>query len=116
MTMYVLLAVLMAVGLYGLLAKRNLLKKILGLVILEHAVNLFLILVGYRGEGVPPILLPSGDTQEFARTAVDPLPQALVLTAIVIGLGTVMLMVALALRIDQRYGTLDSNQLNKLKG
>lgn len=116
MTFYVMLALLLAVGLYGLFAKRNLLKKILALVILEHAVNLFLILVGYRNGGVPPILMPDAGREAFTRESVDPLPQALVLTSIVIGLGLVMLMAALALRIHQRYGTLDANAMRKLRG
>ncbi len=116
MTMYVRLAVLFFVGLYGLFAKRNLVKKILGLVILEHAVNLFLIQVGYREGGLPPILLKGEDSAAFSGASVDPLPQALVLTSIVIGLGLVILLVALCLRIQERYGTLDSNKISRLKG
>lgn len=114
--MYVGIAVLMAIGLYGLLAKRHVLKKILGLVVLEHAVNLFLVSIGYRDGGTPPILTPGEDVQAFAAGSVDPLPQALVLTSIVIGLGVVMLLVALALRTHQRTGTLDTNALDRLNG
>ena len=116
MIYYALLVIFLAVGLYGLFVKRNMLKKILGLVIIEHAINLFLVMIGYRHAGGPPILTPDGSEAEFARTAVDPLPQALVLTSIVIGLGLVMLMVAFSLRIHQRYGTLDGNVINKLRG
>ncbi len=114
--MYLLALLLLFIGLYGLLVKRSLVKKILGLLIVEHAVNLFLILVGYRSDGLPPILLPGEDAGEFVRASVDPLPQALVLTSIVIGLGLVMLMVALSLRIHERHGTLDCSKLNRLKG
>ena len=114
--MYIFIAVLMAVGLYGLVAKRNLIKKILGLIILEHAINTFLLVIGYRTGGRPPILETGADKAEFARTAVDPLPQALVLTSIVIGLGVVMLLVALTMRLHQRYGSLDGAAMNKLKG
>lgn len=116
MIVYILLALLFAVGLAALLGKRNLLKKILGLVVIEHAVNLFLVLVGYRSDGAPPILMPGQDRAEFARTSVDPVPQALVLTSIVIGLALVMLMVALVLRIQERHGTLDSSRLTRLHG
>ena len=116
MTMYILIAALFAVGLWGLLAKRHVLKKILGVVILEHAVNLFLIAVGYRTGGAPPILTPEADTLAFVRASVDPLPQALVLTSIVIGVGLVMLLVALALRLHERTGTLDADALTRLKG
>jgi len=116
MTTYVLLVVFLCVGLYGLLAKRSLVKKILGLVLLEHAANLFLILIGYRAGGVPPILLAGERPEDFVAKSVDPLPQALVLTAIVIGLGVAMVMVALALRIGERHGTLDSSEVSHLRG
>ena len=123
MTMWILIAVLMAVGLYGIFAKRQLLKKILGLVVVEYAVNLFLVSVGYRdgvgdppGPGGPPILTPGVDPSTFVASSVDPLPQALVLTSIVIGLGVLMLLVALALRAEERYGTLDTSEMNRLRG
>ena len=116
MTFYCLIFALLAVGLYGLLAKRNMLKKILGLVILDNAVNLLLIAVGYRSGKGAPILLPGDDPAAFARSSVDPLPQALVLTSIVIGLGVTMILVAMALRLHQRYGTLDVDRMDRLKG
>lgn len=116
MTFYALTFALLGVGLYGLLAKRNMLKKILGLVILDYAVNLLLVAVGYRSGKGAPILLPTDDPAAFVRGSVDPLPQALVLTSIVIGLGVTMLLVAMALRLQQRYGTLDVDRMDRLKG
>lgn len=116
MTFYALVFALLGVGLYGLLAKRNMLKKILGLVILDHAVNLLLVAIGYRARRGAPILLPGEDVPSFVRNSVDPLPQALVLTSIVIGLGVTMLLVAMALRLHQRYGTLDVDRMDRLKG
>ena len=116
MTFYALIFALLAVGLYGLLAKKNMLKKILGLVILDNAVNLLLIAVGYRSGKGAPILLTGDDPAVFARSSVDPLPQALVLTSIVIGLGVTMILVAMALRLHQRYGTLDVDRMDRLKG
>lgn len=114
--MYVLIAFLLAVGLWALFAKRHVLKKILGLVVVEHAVNLFLVSLGYRRGGTPPILTPGEGREAFVAGSVDPLPQALVLTSIVIGLGVVMLLVALALRLHERYGTLDTTRINRLRG
>lgn len=116
MTVWLLLLGLLGVGLYGLIAARSLIRKIIGLVLVEHAVNLALILVGYRAGGRPPILLPGEDPAEFAAASVDPLPQALVLTSIVIGLGLVMLMAALVLGLRERAGTTDSTELNRLRG
>jgi multicomponent Na+:H+ antiporter subunit C len=74
------------------------------------------VLLGYRAGGRAPILNQGEDVAEFARTAVDPLPQALVLTSIVIGLAVTALMVAIALRIYEKYGTFDLSQIRRLKG
>ena len=114
--MWVLLVAFLATGFYGLIAKRNVIKKILGLTIMDHAINLFLIMIGYRTGGWAPIQLTPGEHVEFVKRSVDPVPQALVLTSIVIGLGITMLMVALSLRIRQTYGTLDGTEVNHLKG
>jgi len=112
MTAYILVMILFGVGLYGLLAKKNLIKIIIGLTIMENAVNLFLILLGYRLNGRSPILAPD---QSITRM-VDPLPQALVLTSIVIGLATTALLVAVAIRLYQKYHTFDITQIRKLRG
>jgi multicomponent Na+:H+ antiporter subunit C len=103
-------------GLYCLIAKKNIIKKIIGIVITEYSINLFLVLIGWRNGGVPPFLLKGMNSQELVRSGVDPLPQALVLTSIVIGLGVLALMVALCLRIYEKYKTFDMSEINKLKG
>ena len=112
MTAYILVMILFGVGLYGLLAKKNLIKIIIGLTIMENAVNLFLILLGYRLNGRSPIL----DPDQSITKMVDPLPQALVLTSIVIGLATTALLVAVAIRLYQKYHTFDITQIRKLRG
>jgi multicomponent Na+:H+ antiporter subunit C len=94
------------------LVKKNLVKKIIGLGIAEYAINLFFILLGYRFNAEAPILDRLGGAGNF----VDPLPQALILTSIVIGLGVTALMVAIAVRIYEKYGTFDINQIKRLKG
>jgi multicomponent Na+:H+ antiporter subunit C len=109
---YFLSILLFLIGLYCIIAKKNLLKIIIGLVIVEYAVNLFLVLLGYKSGGHAPII--NLNTPEWAY--VDPLPQALVLTAIVIGLAVLTLTVAIALRIYERYGTFDVTRIRKLKG
>ena len=116
MVLYFLALVLFVMGLYCLIAKKNIIKKIIGIVIIEYAVNLFLILVGYKKAGIAPILLKGMQNEELVAKSVDPLPQALVLTSIVIGLGTLALMVALCLRIYEKYKTFDMSKINKLKG
>lgn len=112
MIIYLLCLVLFSCGLYCILRKRNIIKIILGIIIAEYAVNLFFILVAYRMEGRSPIL--SSDVEIV--NMVDPLPQALVLTAIVIGLATTALLVALAMRIYEKYGTFDITKIKELRG
>ncbi len=116
MFIYFLNALLFVMGLYCLIAKKHLVKKIIGMVIMEYAINLFIILLGYRHDGIPPILLPGMNRVEFARQAVDPLPQALVLTSIVIGLSTLALMVGISLRLYQKYKTFDMSEIRRLRG
>ena len=107
---------LFLVGLYCALTKKNILKIVIGLAIMEYSVNLFLILLGYRQDGVAPILDPSVDPLQFLARSVDPLPQALVVTSIVIGLGVTTMAIALCLRLYEKYGTFDISKIRRLKG
>ena len=113
---YLLATILLAVGIYAITCKKNLIKIIIGVVITEYAANLFLILIGSRVGGIAPILTETMDKGEFTAAAVDPIPQALILTSIVIGLGIVALMVAIAIRLYEKYGTFDISEIKKLKG
>lgn len=113
---YYLIFFLFMVGLYCVVVKKNLVKIIIGVVIMEYALHLFIILLGYREKGIPPIIDASTNLEEFTQVSVDPLPQALVLTSIVISLGVLALMVSLAIRIYERYGTFDLTKIKRLKG
>ena len=112
MIIYLLCLVLFALGIYCILRKRNIIKIIVGIIICEYAVNLFFILVGYRMQGRAPIYIPGEKVVEM----VDPLPQALVLTSIVIGLAATALLIAIAIRIYEKYGTFDITKIKELKG
>ncbi len=115
MTVYFLCVVLLTMGLYCLVAKKNIVKKVLGIVIMDYAVNLYLIIIGYKTGGVAPIIeadMPLSTLERF----VDPLPQALVLTSIVIGLGVMSLMVAMCIRLYEKHGTFDMSVISKLRG
>jgi multicomponent Na+:H+ antiporter subunit C len=94
------------------LRKRNLVKIIIGLGIIEYSMNLFFVLLGYRFGGRAPI---DAQNQNIANM-VDPLPHALVLTSIVIGLGVTALVISIAVRIYEKYGTFDITKIKKLKG
>ena len=112
MTLYILCLVLFCIGLYGVLRKRNLVKIIIGLGIIEYAMNLFFVLLGYRFHGRAPIVAQD----QSILNMVDPLPQALVLTSIVIGLGTTALLISIAVRIYEKYGTFDITKIRRLRG
>ncbi|MFQ5848552.1 MAG: Na(+)/H(+) antiporter subunit C [Candidatus Methylomirabilales bacterium] len=93
-----------------LLLRRNALKVIIGLSLISHGANLLLVtsggFVGHR----PPIIGPGGTAY------VDPLPQALVLTAIVISFGVTAFLLVLLYRLYQRTGTVDLDQIRRLRG
>jgi multicomponent Na+:H+ antiporter subunit C len=112
MNVYLLCFILFLVGLYGVLTRRNMIKIIIGLSFMEFSIFLFLILIGYIEAGAAPIL---SKTEEITRF-VDPLPQAMVLTAIVIALAANAMLLAIAVRIYKRYGTFDIRKINELKG
>ncbi len=112
MTLYLLCLALFCVGLYGVLRKRNIVKIIVGLGIMEYSMNLFFVLLGYRFHGRAPI---EAQDQNILNM-VDPLPQALVLTSIVIGLGVTALVISIAIRIYEKYGTFDITKIKRLKG
>ena len=112
MSIYFMCLILFVVGIYCILRKRNIIKIIIGIMIVEYAVHLFFALVGYRMDGRAPIFSPG----ENIVNMVDPLPQALVLTAIVISLAVTALMIAIAIRIYEKYGTFDITKIRKLHG
>ncbi|MDP6686067.1 MAG: sodium:proton antiporter [Candidatus Omnitrophota bacterium] len=112
MSSYFLCLVLFCVGLYCILRKRNLIKIIIGIGIAEYAVNLFFVLIGYTFHGRAPIESPT----EAVFDMVDPLPQALVLTAIVIGLAVTALVASIAVRVYEKYKTFDITKIRRLKG
>ena len=113
---YSLCLVLVCIGLYGVVTKKNIVKIVISLTIMEYGVNLFLILVGYRHDGVHPGMEQSESLAHFIAHSVDPLPQALVLMSIVISLGMLALMVGLCIRLYERYGTFDITEIRKLRG
>ncbi len=123
--LYAMCFALFMLGLYCAVVKKNMVKIVLGIVVMEYAVNLFLILLGFRTDGVAPIVdrqfLEAGPdgmtvTSAFLSQAVDPLPQALVLTSIVISLGSLALMISICIRTYSKYGTFDITEIRRLKG
>ncbi|MGC9363519.1 MAG: sodium:proton antiporter [Fidelibacterota bacterium] len=103
---------LILIGLFIMAIRQNYIKIIIGLSILETGVNLFLISIGYLKDGTAPIFSEPG---VLAEKMVDPVPQALVLTAIVIGLAVMGLALSLAIRLYDHFGTLNLRNIREQK-
>ena len=103
---------LIIIGLYILMVKRNLIKMIIGINLINTGINLFLIAIGFIKLGTAPIFSKAGLNPKIM---VDPVPQALVLTAIVISVATLAMALALAIRLYEHYGTLDMGKIKEQK-
>ncbi len=100
--------VLFGIGFTMLLLHRNLIKKILGMNIMDTAVYLFLASKGYIEGRAVPIMT---DGIQDASAYINPVPSGLVLTGIVVSVSTTALMLALTIRLYERYGSLDLDQI-----
>jgi multicomponent Na+:H+ antiporter subunit C len=100
---------LVAIGAVGLIVSNHLFRMVLALAVAEAGANVLIVLAGFRGGAVAPIL----GLTDLTVPMVDPVPQALVLTAIVIGVGVQALAVGLLLRVHRAYGTLDLRELRR---
>ena len=101
--------ILILIGFYGLLTNHHVLKMLVAINVMEIGINLFIISVGYGDSRLTPILTSVNSSSNL--NFVDPLPQALVLTAIVIGVGTTALGLAIARKVYDKYGTYDLTEL-----
>jgi multisubunit Na+/H+ antiporter MnhC subunit len=111
---YIVCVIVFGIGLYAVMVKKNLIKIVIGLSLMEYSVQYFLIATGYITGGSPPIVvLP--DVVPETVVMVDPLPQALVLTSIVIGLSVTALALSIAIVLYRHYGTLDIDEIRGLK-
>ncbi len=112
---YMASAVMMAIGIYCITLKKNLIKKIIGLGLFTDSIHLFLITLGFREGGIPPIVTLQ-NLRTFASLSVDPLPQALVLTSIVINFSITALALGIAVLAYRHFNTLDTDKINNLRG
>jgi len=106
---------LILTGLWGILTQKNIIKMIIGFSLFDTGIHIVMVGVGYVQGKTAPILDEAVNVKEAAAEIVDPLPQAMVLTAIVIGIGITALMLAYALRLYQKKKTLDIQKFNDLK-
>ncbi|MDR3102095.1 MAG: sodium:proton antiporter [Methanocalculaceae archaeon] len=109
---FVAVALLIGIAFAMILLKYNMIKMIMGLGILEGAVNLFLVALGYRESGIAPIFTNSPAN---GSAMVMPTVQALTLTNIVIGVATMALMLVFVMLVYKKYGTVDANEMRRLR-
>jgi multicomponent Na+:H+ antiporter subunit C len=109
---YIIAGWLFMIGLYGIVTSRNFIHLVMCLAVLQSSTYVFLISVGYRVGGGPPVFA----TVPVGTPAVDPIVQALLLTDIVVEATVAALLLALAIQIDRNTGTLDPDKLIELQG
>ena len=102
---YVITVFLMVTGLYIVIARSNMVKKLVGLAVFQTSVYLLFLEPAKIVGGTAPILDPDFTTYS------NPLPHVLILTAIVVGVATLALGLALVVRINEAYGTIDEDEI-----
>lgn len=105
--------IVIILGLYIMLVKKNLMKIVIGMSLIDSGLNLLLISIGFRTGGTAPIFM--NDLKKGAFF-VDPVPQALTLTSIVIGACITALALSLVMKVNEHYGTTDADKVRRLKG
>ena len=107
---YWLSAVLLLIGLHGILARTHLVRKLMAMNVMQVAVIIFFIAISAKSEATAPIAVDDG-ASPIADAYINPLPHALMLTAIVVSVSTTGVALALLIRIYRRYDTLEEPEL-----
>ena len=103
------------IGLWGLLTQKNLIKIVIGFALFDTGIHIVMVSIGYIRNRTAPIIDSTVDMNNAENLVVDPIPQALVLTAIVIGLGITALMLSYVLKMYQKKKSLDITNYKDLK-
>ncbi|RQD73872.1 MAG: cation:proton antiporter [Candidatus Syntrophonatronum acetioxidans] len=106
---YLVSVILFVIGFHTLLTHSNLIKKIIGMNIMETAVFLFFVSTGYVRGGVAPIIEPG------VEQYVNPLPTALILTGIVVAVSVTAFALSLIVKLYESYGTLDAEEIMRIR-
>ena len=107
---------LILIGLYAVLIKKHLTKIVIGLSIIDSGIHLLFIAIGFIKGGTAPIFSPKGiELTNNGVPMVDPVPQALVLTAIVIGFGVTAVALSLVIRLYRHHNTARIDHIKTLK-
>lgn len=101
---------LILIGMWGMLTQRNIIRMIIGFSLTDTGIHMVLVSIGYVTGGTAPIINEAVPIADAVNRVVDPVPSALVLTAIVIGLGVTAVMLAFAVRIYKARKTLNIDE------
>ncbi|GAB4293957.1 MAG: NADH-quinone oxidoreductase subunit K [Marinilabiliales bacterium] len=107
--------VLILIGIWGILTQKNILKIIIGFSIFDTGLHVVMVSISYIKGRTAPIIDSAVNVDQAVDKVTDPIPQALVLTAIVIGLGITALMLSYALKMYKAKKSLDINNFNDIK-
>jgi multicomponent Na+:H+ antiporter subunit C len=108
---YWICVVLMMIGFYGVMAKTNLIKKALSLSLFQTGILVFYISIGKVDGGTGPVTVEGATDVVYS----NPLPHALMLTAIVVGVATLSVAMAIIVNIRERYGTIDEKDIEQME-
>jgi len=109
--------ILMMIGLYAMIGKKNLVKKLIGMNIFQSAIILFYVSIGVKAGATVPILSGHGHGHEAidAASYINPLPHVLMLTAIVVSIATTGIALATLILIYRKYNTLEEDEILKIR-
>lgn len=110
---YWIVVILMMTGFYTLIARGNLIKKLIGLNVFQVSVFMLYISMGKVAGGTAPIY-PEAGAEDLELAFSNPLPHVLILTAIVVGVATTAVGLALVVRIQEAYGTIEEDEIRSL--
>lgn len=110
---YWIVIILMMMGLYIMIARPNLVKKIIGLSIFQTGIFYFYISLGKVSGGTAPILIDTGDASNVIYS--NPLPHVLILTAIVVGVATMAVGLALIIRIYEKFDSIEEDDIKRIE-
>ncbi len=114
---YIVSVLLIVLGLYTVCTKKNLIKVVLGLGIVDYGINLLIVSIGWNAHGTAPIYTLSDLLNGVASTTfVDPVPQALTLTSIVIGACVDAMALSLVIMINKKYKSINADEVRRLRG
>lgn len=108
---YIAAIALFVIGLYTVLTHSNLLKKVIGINIMETSVFLFFVSIGFVNDGSSPII----DLSELGKLYINPVPSALILTGIVVAVSITAYSLSLIIQLYKAYGTMDLDEIMAMR-